>query len=915
LTFTPTNWSTAQTVQLAALHDDDTAGGGGALELTAPGLATRTVAAPILDDDVQAITAAPGALTVGEGAAAELDVRLAFRPAAPLTLAVSTLAATTATVSPATLTFTPDAYATPQRLTVTAMEDADAAPSATTLRLEQMSTGLTTDVAVTVVENDVLTIETNPASISLAEGGTATFGVRLTAMPLAAVTLTATSGDATAATAAPSPLFFDATNWSTYQTVTVTGVEDVDLAAESVAIQLAASGLPGKAVAATISDNDSQQLVLSTTSVSVTEGSTASASVSLRYQPAGNVAVALSSSHPGSASVPASLTFTPTNYATPQALTVTGVQDANAANETATITLTATGVPAATITAAVTDNDVLALEVSASTLTVSEGGTATFQVRLTAQPAATTTVSLTSNDTGAATVDPMLTFTTTSWSTFQTVTVTGVDDADLLNETPTIVVSSAGLANANVNVTVTDNDQLAILTSTSAISLGEAGSATFTVRLSNQPGAPTAVTCTSSDTGAATVAPPSLSFSTTSWATPQTVTVSGVPDVDLANESVTITCSSAGLADRAVTAIVTDDDAQALLVNPGALTVNEGGSTSFGVTLQFQPAGNVTVTLASDDPAIATVDRTSLTFTPANYNLAQIVNVSGTQDINVSSETTTVKATAPGVPPATVLVTTADDDTIGLVVTATSLSVSESGSSGFGVSLTNQPPGDVTVTVNSGNTSAATVSPGTLTFTPADWNSSQTVIVRGVDDANSNHEGLNVVVRSGAAQRIVAVAVADDDLLLVSRSSLTLCEGVNIALMAIPISEYTLSVSLASPPLGTSSLTATIGGSSIVFADPNQLTLTDLALQSVWLSTSFIPASQSTTLVVSAPGQSPRPIAITVLDQSDPQCTPSPRCGDGICNGSETRASCPIDCGTIDPCGSAALPCLTNPKP
>ena len=60
------------------------------------------------------------------------------------------------------------------------------------------------------------------------------------------------------------------------------------------------------------------------------------------------------------------------------------------------------------------------------------GGTATFTVALRSAPTAAVTVAVTSRDTGEGTVaPPSLTFTTTTWSTAQTVTVTGVDDADV----------------------------------------------------------------------------------------------------------------------------------------------------------------------------------------------------------------------------------------------------------------------------------------------------------------------------------------------------------------------------------------------------------------------------------------------------------------------------------------------------
>ena len=73
----------------------------------------------------------------------------------------------------------------------------------------------------------------------------------------------------------------------------------------------------------------------------------------------------------------------------------------------------------AVVTVTQADKDTLSLVVSASSLTVAEGGTNTFTVRLSAQP--TSSVSITTSRTGGATVlgvasGGALTFTTGNWS-------------------------------------------------------------------------------------------------------------------------------------------------------------------------------------------------------------------------------------------------------------------------------------------------------------------------------------------------------------------------------------------------------------------------------------------------------------------------------------------------------------------
>ncbi len=103
-------------------------------------------------------------------------------------------------------------------------------------------------------------------------------------------------------------------------------------------------------------------------------------------------------------------------------------------------------------------------------------------------------------------------------------------------------------------------------------SVGEAGTTdTFTVVLDEKPASDVVVTVVSSDTGEATVAPASLTFTSSNWYTPQTVTVTGVDDaiVDGTQTSnITLSINDAAssneydpVADQIVSAEVTDNDA------------------------------------------------------------------------------------------------------------------------------------------------------------------------------------------------------------------------------------------------------------------------------------------------------------------------------------------------------------------
>src|SRR5690606_18160338 len=157
-----------------------------------------------------------------------------------------------------------------------------------------------------------------------------------------------------------------------------------------------------------------------------------------------------------------------------------------------------------------------------------------------AQPATNVVIDVTSADTGEVTVSPAtLTFTSGNWSTPQTVTVTGVDDAatDGSQETEvTLVVDASAsddafgdVADRTVTVTTTDDDALGFtITSGDDLSVDEGGTAEITVVLDAEPAADVSITATSADPPIATVEPESVTFTPGTWDTPRTITVTAV---------------------------------------------------------------------------------------------------------------------------------------------------------------------------------------------------------------------------------------------------------------------------------------------------------------------------------------------------------------------------------------------------
>ena len=318
-----------------------------------------------------------------------------------------------------------------------------------------------------------------------------------------------------------------------------------------------------------------------------------------------------------------------------------------------------------------------------------------------------------------------------------------------------------------MSVTVNDNDTAGVSVSPTTLTVEEEGTATYTVVLETEPNAPVTVTPSSDDTGAATLSPASLTFSSSNWATAQTVTVSGEEDDDANNETVTVSHSVSGYGAVTtaanVSVTVNDSDAPGVRVSPTTLSVEEDGITTYTVVLKTEPNGPVTVTPSSGDTDAAMLSPASLTFTSSNWATAQTVTVSGEEDPDADDEIVTVSHSVSGYSGVTtvadVSVTVNDNDTPGVSVSPTTLTVEENGTTTYTVVLDTEPSGTVTVTPSSGDTAAATLSPASLTFSSSNWATAQTVTVSGEEDDDADDE---IVTVSHSVSGYVGVTTVAD---------------------------------------------------------------------------------------------------------------------------------------------------------
>ncbi len=299
------------------------------------------------------VTPSSGLVTSEDGIMNTISVSLNTAPSADVTIMVESLDLTEVTVSHASLIFNSTDWNVPQPVTLTGVNDdmADGNQVVSFTLDPQYSTDTTYSALamrtfnVTNADNDAAGITVSKASVSVSEDlSTDSFTVMLNTQPASGqvVIVDVTSADTGEADVDQSTLTFTDSDWNFPQPVTVTGVDDlmadgnqtfditlvVDGAATT-ADEYDAVIIP--AVSCTNSDNDTADFTVSKASISVTEsGGTDTFTVSPNTQPASGqvIVVTVESGDPTEASVDhASLTFTDSDWQTPQDVIVTGVDD------------------------------------------------------------------------------------------------------------------------------------------------------------------------------------------------------------------------------------------------------------------------------------------------------------------------------------------------------------------------------------------------------------------------------------------------------------------------------------------------------------------------------------------------------------------------------------------------------------
>jgi hypothetical protein len=270
-----------------------------------------------------------------------------------------------------------------------------------------------------------------------------------------------------------------------------------------------------------------------------------------------------------------------------------------------------------------------------------------------------------------------------------------------------------------------------------------------------------------------------------------------------------------------------------ITVRPTGLlqTAEDGSYATFTVALQTAPTSDVTIAVSSTDETEGTVSTAGLVFTPDDWRQPQVVTVTGADDSErdgdqsyaIVLDPSSLDPSYAGLDPVEVTVFNGDNDVPGVTVLGNAwLSTSEEGAQAtVAVVLDVAPTSDVVIEVTSSNPAEGMAAPAGLTFTPANWDEPQMVVVTGVDDAVAD-EAIDYAIQVGPAvsgdtgydglDPVEVPATNYDDewagFDVTPVSGLVTSEAgwtatFDVALTAIPVSDVTIAISSLDEDEGT----------------------------------------------------------------------------------------------------------------
>lgn len=433
------------------------------------------------------------------------------------------------------------------------------------------------------------------------------------------------------------------------------------------------------------------------------------------------------------------------------------------------------------------DDDEASFNIDTDVTKVEEGSALTLSANLNTEPTSSVVLTFATSSIQGSTDSRVesigsLTFTTSNWDDVQTTTIQTIENGISTGAFGVTVTAAATSTDSNYNAladqeldfTINEDDFEAInigalsgnvsedgLTATIAVSLGSEMSGEGNLVLE----------VVSDDSGEVEVLTPYVVFEPENWEVEKLVKIQGVDDELLdgdqraditfsANSTMSTTNDQNYLfvGSDNIEVINVDTDMPSIVIEEFDNQVDEeGGTSSFMVSLQAEPTSNideeVTLNITTSDDMLQ-VSVTELTFDALSYQSSKIVTVQVSDGVNASTNVDLTISVDPADPAGsnyknladTVLtfeVQDLDVPTIKVTPTKTGDGASsdvfvtdEAGEEEVTVEvyLTSQPTGTVTVNIATDDNNEVLISPTSLTFGAGDFDTVQTFTLEGRDD-------------------------------------------------------------------------------------------------------------------------------------------------------------------------------------
>lgn len=343
-------------------------------------------------------------------------------------------------------------------------------------------------------------------------------------------------------------------------------------------------------------------------------------------------------------------------------------------------------------------------------------------------------------------------------------------------------------------------------------------------KLNAKPKSNVIVTIKSDHNDRLSISSSSLMFTASNWDTEQSVKFTAIDD-HIANSdldfSITINASSADSRfndiENTVQVKIKDNDEVGIVYDDSSITLNEGQSVIRTFKLKSQPLANVILNISSDHDDKLTISSKQLIFTSSNWNINQSVTftsiddniASGDLSFNIKIKSSSTDVLYNNISENTIPITIKDNDLAGIIYDSTSVTLNEGQSTTRTFRLKSQPTSNVTLNIDSNNSSRLSISKSSLTFTSSNWNIDQSVTFTSIDNSIADGDvTVSVTIKSTSSDinynnlsSGFAITIKDNDAsgIIADTTPVTITEGQYITrtfkLKSQPTSDVTLNIS------------------------------------------------------------------------------------------------------------------------